>query len=298
MRDLDVLTLLQRMGRDTGPLPLERLARHAGWSAFHLHRTLRAWLGETPRRYAERLRLERAAGRLLAGEGSVLETALATGFASHEVFVRAFARYFGCTPTRYRATALSGASATELARHVELTGAVGPCIRLFHRPTQQATRSPAMPVLSIDRQERPEQALLLIRRRIARSELATALAECFGALFTHGQRAGLPIAGWPLARYVSMGPGLWTIEAAMPLAAPAAAVGEMEPGSLPAGPVALAIHTGPYEQLADTHAAIERWIEAQGLRADGAPWEAYITDPAQHPDPRDWRTEVCWPLAR
>jgi hypothetical protein len=42
------------------------------------------------------------------------------------------------------------------------------------------------------------------------------LAECFGKLFAHGQKAGLPIAGWPLARYVSMGPGLWTVDAAMP----------------------------------------------------------------------------------
>jgi AraC family transcriptional regulator len=82
----------------------------------------------------------------------------------------------------------------------------------------------------------------------------------------------------------------------MPLIAAAAAVGEMQSAVLPAGPVAVAVHVGPYELLSDTHAAIERWIEAEGLKVAGAPWESYITDPAQHPSPQDWRTEVCWPL--
>src|SRR5580704_7929678 len=67
---------------------------------------------------------------------------------------------------------------------------------------------------------------------------------------------------------------------------------------LPGGPVALGIHAGPYEGLSETHAAIERWIEANGYRPDGAPWEQYVTDPAEHPNPADWRTEVYWPLAK
>jgi len=152
--------------------------------------------------------------------------------------------------------------------------------------------------LEITVKDCPEQPILLIRRRIARGELQSMLAQCFGALFAHGQRSGLPIAGWPLTRYVSMGPGLWTVEAAMPLASPAAASGDMQPGSLPAGPTACAVHVGAYEQLPDTHAAIERWIEAQGYQVAGPPWESYVTDPAGHPDPADWRTEVYWPLAR
>ncbi len=152
--------------------------------------------------------------------------------------------------------------------------------------------------LTITRKDFPGQPILLIRRRIARGDLSAMLAECFGALFGHGQRSGLPIAGWPLARYVAMGPGLWTVEAAMPLASPAPAAGDMQPGSLPTGPTAFAVHVGAYEQLPETHAAIERWIELQGYQAAGAPWESYVTDPAQHPDPKDWRTEVYWPLAQ
>lgn len=43
---------------------------------------------------------------------------------------------------------------------------------------------------------------------------------------------------------------------------------------------------------------MERSIEANDLKADGPPWEAYITDPAEHPDPANWRTEIYWPVAR
>jgi len=50
------------------------------------------------------------------------------------------------------------------------------------------------------------------------------------------------------------------------------------------------------DKLQDTYAALERWMQEQGVRAAGAPWESYITDPAEHPDPASWRTEIYWPL--
>jgi AraC family transcriptional regulator len=37
-------------------------------------------------------------------------------------------------------------------------------------------------------------------------------------------------------------------------------------------------------------------MEANKLRIGGPPWESYITDPAEHPDPAQWRTEICWPV--
>ena len=73
--------------------------------------------------------------------------------------------------------------------------------------------------------------------------------------------------------------------------------GEMEPGMLPAGPAALGIHGGAYEQLPETYAAIEKWMEPMvqvppGTRGNRMP----TTDPAQHPDPARYN-EVYWPLA-
>ena len=49
--------------------------------------------------------------------------------------------------------------------------------------------------------------------------------------------------------------------------------------------------------MTETRQQVERWIEEHGYQVAGAPWESYVTDPAEVPDPADWRTEVCWPLA-
>ncbi len=133
--------------------------------------------------------------------------------------------------------------------------------------------------------------------RVARHELPAAIAEGVGKVYMYAQQAALALAGQPFTRYQSMGPGLLSIEVGMPLAADATGNGEVESGVLAAGPAAVAVHAGPYDQLGETYAAVERWIEAQGAQPGGAPWESYVTDPADHPDPADWRTEVCWPLA-
>jgi AraC family transcriptional regulator len=300
--DRHFLLLLAEINRrvDRG-VSLASIAGTLRQSRFALHREFRRVAGETLKQFTLRLQLERAAARLLAGDEAIMSIALTSGFASHEVFTRAFRRHFGISPTHYRNRGSLRLSGAQRRRHVTLTRSIGPCIRFFHHPTYKKFFRPrdvtSMPTLSITRKEQAAQPILYIRRRIAPSELQSTLGECFGALFGHGAKNGLPIAGWPLCRYISTGQGLWTIEAAMPLAVAANAEGDMQAGELRRGPVALGIHAGPYEQLPDTNAAIERWIEANGYEVGGAPWEQYVTDPGQHPDPADWRTEVYWPLA-
>jgi effector-binding domain-containing protein len=153
-----------------------------------------------------------------------------------------------------------------------------------------------MPTLSIERRDAAPQHILFVRLRPARHELATAIGEGLGKAFPYSQRAGFAIAGRPFTRYLSMGPGLLEIEVGLPVATAARGEGEVTAGTLPGGPIAVAMHAGSYDTLAETYAALQRWIEANGHRAGGAPWESYISDPADHPDPAEWRTEVYWPL--
>lgn len=280
-----------------GDVSLEALGRQAGRSPFHVQRVFCRLLGETPKQYTQRLRLERAAARLAATGEPVLGIALSAGFANHETFTRAFRRRFGCSPSQYRTFALAGASETERARHVAATDAAGPCIGLFLRPLDPPNRSAKMPMISIERRELAAQPILFIRRQAAQSEIPDVLGQCFGAVFGYCQKAGHAVAGQPFTRYPSAGPGLVTLEAGCPLAAPAPGDGEIEAGFLQAGPAAVAVHAGPYGQLKETYAAVERWIEDQRLGPAGSPWEVYVTDPGDYPDPNDWRTEVYWPVA-
>lgn len=85
-----------------GRTALGRVARAFRTSPFHFHRQFSRRVGETPRRYVERLRLERAAYQLAVYDTPVVQIAMALGFNSHETFIRAFRRKFRCSPTDYR----------------------------------------------------------------------------------------------------------------------------------------------------------------------------------------------------
>ena len=154
-----------------------------------------------------------------------------------------------------------------------------------------------MPV-SVSRRNLDPRPALVIRRKVATADVARTLGEILPRVYEHAQQRGLPFAGPPFTRYLAFGPGLMTIEGGLPLAVAAPGEGEIEAVTLPGGPAAVAIHRGSYETLPETYAAIERWVEEQKLAAGGAPWESYLTDPADKPDPKDWETELVYPLAR
>ena len=284
-----------------GDVSLEALARHAGLSAFHLQRIFSATAGETPKRLTLRLRLGRAAVMLLASDDSILDVALACGFQSHEVFIRAFRRRFGTTPSAYRARGFApAANVAQAGLHAAVVEQIGPCVGLFHIREREEHGRDEM-AYEITKKTLAPQPVLVVRRRIKPSEVASTLAEALGVVFLQAQQTGAALAGQPFTRYVEWGPGIWTIEPGLPVVAHGKASSGNEGGvraeTLPGGAAAVMTHTGSYDGLSAAHAAVQQWIEAQGLKPAGAPWEVYVTDPADFPDPKDWKTEIFWPLA-
>jgi AraC family transcriptional regulator len=277
---------------------LSALAAQAGLSPFHLHRVFSAAAGETPKQFTLRLRLGRAAAMLLTGDESVLNVALSCGFQSHEAFCRAFRRRFGMAPRAYRergfASIVNRAQARE---HAELVDRVGLCIGLFHTSEDRRSLENDM-AYSITKKELAPQPVLIERRRVRRSDIAATIAEALPHIFLHAQQNGIALAGLPFTRYVELGPGMVTMEPGMRVSsANPSGQGEIVADTLPGGPAATTTHMGPYDKLSEAYAAIEQWMAAEGLVAAGAPWEAYVTDPGDYPDPKDWKTEVYWPLA-
>jgi AraC-like DNA-binding protein len=84
------------------PLDVPGLARVANVSEAHFIRTFRATFGETPHRYLQRRRVERAMFLLRATERSVTDICLDVGFASLGTFSRSFRDIVGEAPTAYR----------------------------------------------------------------------------------------------------------------------------------------------------------------------------------------------------
>ena len=91
------------MDRDYAqPLDIAALARIAIVSEAHFIRTFRATFGETPHRYLQRRRVERAMFLLRETDRSVSEISLDVGFNSLGTFSRTFSDVVGEPPTTYR----------------------------------------------------------------------------------------------------------------------------------------------------------------------------------------------------
>ncbi len=91
------------MDRDYAkPLDITTLARVACVSEAHFIRTFRATFGETPNRYLQRRRVERAMFLLRETERTVTEICLDVGFTSLGTFSRTFTEVVGEPPTTYR----------------------------------------------------------------------------------------------------------------------------------------------------------------------------------------------------
>ena len=86
----------------TDSLEVSDLAQACGLSLTHFRRLFSRALGQSPKEYLVRFRLQKAAALLGAGRCGVLDAALACGWGSLSAFSRQFATAFGASPRSYR----------------------------------------------------------------------------------------------------------------------------------------------------------------------------------------------------
>lgn len=94
------------------PLDVAALARIAHVSKAHFIRTFRAVFGETPNRYLQRRRVERAMFLLRETDRSITDICIAVGFTSLGTFSRMFRVVVGVAPSEFRRTSVSAAVPT------------------------------------------------------------------------------------------------------------------------------------------------------------------------------------------
>jgi AraC family transcriptional regulator len=241
-----VSTLVHIQANLDGDLSLDQLARRAGLSPFHFHRTFRAAVGETVRSYAHRLRLERAAYRLLIHRDTILDIALDCGFTSHETFGRAFRRRFGTSPRRYRSEGRDRLEHGRRSRQTLLSGG-----------DYQLSMARAVQLAPLD---------LAFRRHLGPYEQVG--DELFDELGRFARERG-----WgPSLLFVGIGhdaPGI-TASERLRFDAAVRAPEAFEPTKrvgyqrLAGGPFALVTHIGPYSTLSAAYPEI--WRRAASLR--------------------------------
>jgi len=84
------------------PLDLATLARSAHVSVGYFNRSFNTAFGETPHRYLQRRRVERAMAALRETDMSVTEICFAVGFGSLGTFSRTFKQIVGESPAAFR----------------------------------------------------------------------------------------------------------------------------------------------------------------------------------------------------
>lgn len=272
---------------------LTEVATLVGLSPSRAQRVIRSFIGESPKQYQQRTRLEFGAIILASTNARIIDIALASGFASHETFTRAFHSHFGQPPRQWR----SDRGITLDRKNARTAASISRCMTLYHRPLTHKE-----PTMTYDISTKTVDAIPVLYQahRVPQSEIGGVLAETLPAVFGYVMENGLQPAGHPFVRYTGMSSAFFEIEAGIPLVtAPEEAPAEdtaIISGELPAGTVATTIHKGPYEGLQGAYAALELWVNDSEYDAAGAPWEIYFTDPGEVPNPADWRTEVSFPI--
>ena len=84
------------------PISPSILARDVGMSTRQLERLFRRYLNRSPKRYYMELRLQKARNLLMQTDMSVINVALACGFASPSHFSKCYRSHYNTTPYRER----------------------------------------------------------------------------------------------------------------------------------------------------------------------------------------------------
>lgn len=142
-----------------------------------------------------------------------------------------------------------------------------------------------------------EQPTLVMITKVPEKMISDFIGKAFHTVAGYIGRSEVDFAGPPFARLRALDERFsqFEVEAGFPIDRALEGEGEVLASNLPSGPVATVTYMGPYDQMKPAYDSIYRWIEEQGGKPDGAPWEIFFSDPTEQPDPSTWRTDIVQP---
>lgn len=279
-------------------LDLTLLARGAALSPFHFHRVFRGMVGETPLELHRRLRMERAAFRLLTDESPVTSIAFEAGYDTHEAFTRAFRASYGMSPSAFRRSSPPRADNCGRPHPFELAARSGIHFRAQVFVPELVPFTTGDPAMEVEITEMPELRLGAVHHVGPYQHISQAFAKLgaivgpAGLIFASSKMIGVyhdepettppqdlqSDAAISIPKHVPLPEGLTEM-------------------TLPAGRYARAVHVGPYAQLGDAWARLMGdWLPKSGHRVgEGKSYEIYLNTP-ENARPEDLRTEIYVPL--
>jgi len=257
------------------PLTVAEVARAAHLSEFHFHRIFSSVMGEPVGRFVTRRRLELAALRLAyEPDRPITDIALSAGYSSLSNFSKAFAAFFGCSPSQVRRP------------DAALPPAIGTLTRRYGKAFRPADLHALPPDVGDD--ERRRQAAELSRR--VRFETfpgltlaclsspagydAAALESLWTELIDRARQLGLcgdTVDAWGIAHDSPQltAPELCRYHACVPCPDGAALPGPLFAGRIPAGRYAVFPYAGDVAGVEKEYRAIySSWFPHSSLAPD------------------------------
>jgi len=271
-------------------LSLQSLAVLSHFSPTHFHRIFKGMMSETVVEHIRRIRLERAALRLACRQSTVTAAAFDAGYETVESFSRAFARMFGCAPSRYRRT------------HWEAVLSRLPGI-IHYQPDGTAAEL-AIPTegdipMDVRIETIPAEKVIFARHTGPYAECGAAWEALCGWAGPRGLcRTDAKYIGVSYDDPQVTPPERLRYDACITVQGDVAVEGRIGLATIGGGEYAVIRHAGPYSGLEQTYARLMgQWLPRSGRKFDDAKacFEVYLNHPDATP-PEDLLTDICLPL--
>jgi effector-binding domain-containing protein len=137
---------------------------------------------------------------------------------------------------------------------------------------------------------------LAIRVTCSMEEIEAYMSQSFEMVMTEASNAGLQMTGPPFSIWYQWEGDTFEFDNCIPVSGKTNTTGDVKNIRTYDGKVISVVHTGHYNTTGNSWEALENYLKENDLESNGDPWEVYLTNPQQEPDPAKWMTELVWPV--
>lgn len=140
-----------------------------------------------------------------------------------------------------------------------------------------------------------EQDTLVVRITTPVEKLPEVMGPSYGKILEYLGPKGIQPSGPPFVAYHNADMTALDVEIGFPVASRLEGSGDVKPGKIPGGRAAVIVHTGPYDTIRESYAALSTFITEKGLEMEPFCYEVYLNDPRETP-PQELKTEIYFPI--
>ena len=127
-------------------------------------------------------------------------------------------------------------------------------------------------------QKMSAQPILVMKGKVKIEEAGKAIGARIEAVSTFLAKLKIQPISAPITRTYSFEKGVLEFETGFAVAKPSQGEGAIVASELPEGNAVTTIHTGDQATSENAYAAIHAWMDTNGKKPAGAPWEVYLSE--------------------